>query len=434
MSAAQGSSPATAGQRGVAPVAAGLRATLRERVNHPLAPYFVLIGATTLLLGIGLMEVLSASSVLSYRQSGNSYRWFERQAVWMAIGVPTAFLVSKLPVRLIRGLAWPAIGVALVLVALTQSPLGVTVNGNRNWVSFGGPLQIQPAEIAKFALILWCAHIYAMKDRYLDQTRHVLVPVIPVFLVMAGMVVGMGGDLGTGLVLGGIILGMLWVVGAPLRLFAIAASLAGSVALVLAASSPERLSRMTSFIDPFQHFDKEGYQSGHGILGLASGGIFGKGIGASQQKWGSLPEPHTDFIFAVLGEELGLVGTLLVLVLFLGIFWAGIRIASQAQEPFVRYLAAGITIWLAVQTLINIGMVLTLLPVVGIPLPLVSYGGSSLVPELVAIGLLVSFARREPAAASALARRREQSRQDSGRRPAAPARRPSAATGPGPVA
>jgi cell division protein FtsW len=139
---------------------------------------------------------------------------------------------------------------------------------------------------------------------------------------------------------------------------------------------------------------------------MASGGIFGKGIGASQQKWGNLPEPHTDFIFAVLGEELGLVGTLLVLALFLAIAYAGIRIALQAKAPFVRYMAAGITVWLTVQMVINIGMVLALLPVIGLPLPLVSYGGSSLVPELVAIGLLISFARHEPAAARELRDRR----------------------------
>jgi cell division protein FtsW len=181
--------------------------------------------------------------------------------------------------------------------------------------------------------------------------------------------------------------------------------------LTLAAASPERLSRLTSFADPFKHFDNAGWQSGHGILGMASGVIFGKGIGASQQKWGNLPEPHTDFIFAVLGEELGLVGTMLVLTLFLSIAYAGIRIALQAREPFVRYMAAGITVWLTVQMVINIGMVLALLPVIGLPLPLVSYGGSSLVPELVAIGLLISFARHEPAAARELRDRRRGSRQ-----------------------
>ena len=209
-------------------------------------------------------------------------------------------------------------------------------------------------------------------------------------------------------------LGMLWVVGAPARIFVGRGQHGRVVALFLAASSPERLYRLTYFVNPFHDFQNAGWQSGHGILGMASGGLFGKGIGASQQKWGNLPEPHTDFIFAVLGEELGLVGTLLVLALFLAIAYAGIRIAMQAHDPFVRYMAAGITIWLTAQVMINIGMVLALLPVIGIPLPLVSYGGSSLVPELVAIGLLISFARHEPAAAREL--RRPPSRRRGARR------------------
>ncbi|MGZ4456524.1 MAG: FtsW/RodA/SpoVE family cell cycle protein, partial [Nocardioides sp.] len=185
---------------------------------------------------------------------------------------------------------------------------------------------------------------------------------------------------------------------------------AGVGALYLATTNSERLSRLTTFADPFKDYQGAGWQAAHGILGMSSGGIFGKGISASQQKWGSLPEAHTDFIFAVLGEELGLVGTLLVLALFLTIAYAGIRVAVRTQEPFVRYMAAGITVWLTVQMMINIGMVLALLPVIGLPLPLVSYGGSSLLPELVAMGLLISFARSEPGAAAALrAKRRRRS-------------------------
>ncbi|MCW2759159.1 MAG: ftsW [Nocardioidaceae bacterium] len=380
---------------------------VRDTLERPLTPYYLLVGATALLLGIGLMEVLSASSVSSYTTYGSSYHWFSRQVLWVAIGLPTAFVASRMPHRFIRIFAWPAILVSLVLIVLTQTSLGVTVNGNRNWLNLGGPVQIQPAEIAKFSLILWIAHIYAMKQRLLNDWRHSMIPVVPMVAVITGLVVVLGGDLGTGLVLFAIALGMLFMGGAPMRIFVGLTSVVGVFAITLAASDRERLSRLTSFSDPFKHFDNAGWQSGHGILGMASGGIFGKGIGASQQKWGNLPEPHTDFIFAVLGEELGLVGTLLVLFLFLAIAFAGIRIATQAKEPFVRFMAAGITLWLTVQMLINIGMVLALLPVIGIPLPLVSYGGSSLVPELVAIGLLVSFARHEPAAARELRDRRK---------------------------
>jgi cell division protein FtsW len=219
-----------------------------------------------------------------------------------------------------------------------------------------------------------------------------------------------GGDLGTALVMFAITLGMLWVIGVPARIFLGAVSLVSVAALYLAASSPERLNRITSFANPFNDFQNSGWQAGHGILGMASGGLFGKGIGASQQKWGNLPEAHTDFIFAVLGEELGLVGTLLVLGLFLVIAYAGLRVAMQAQNLFVRYATAGIVIWLTAHMIINVGMVLALLPVIGIPLPLVSYGGSSLVPELVALGLVIGFARSEPNAAGELRRRRSERR------------------------
>ena len=162
------------------------------------------------------------------------------------------------------------------------------------------------------------------------------------------------------------------------------------------------MDRLTSFADPFASYGDSGWQAAHGIFAMSSGGIFGKGIGASQQKWGDLPAAHTDFIFAVLGEELGLVGTLLVLALFLTVAYAGFRVARRTVDPFARYMAAGITVWITAQMIINIGMVLALLPVIGIPLPLVSYGGSALLPSLVALGLLVSFARHEPGAQAAL--------------------------------
>ena len=191
-----------------------------------------------------------------------------------------------------------------------------------------------------------------------------------------------------------------------MRLFGLSLSVLGVAAVALAATDPERLNRITHFSDPFKDYTDAGWQPAHGLYALSSGGWFGQGIGASTQKWGDLPEAHTDFIFAVLGEELGLVGTLLVIGLFLTIAFAALRVARHTDDPFVRYATFGVIVWLIGQMIINIGMVLALLPVIGIPLPLVSYGGSSLLPTLVALGLLVGFARREPAAARALAQRR----------------------------
>ncbi|MGZ4534913.1 MAG: putative lipid II flippase FtsW [Nocardioidaceae bacterium] len=382
--------------------------SMRQTLDRPLTSYYLLLGASTLLLTIGLMEVLSASSVDAYRNHGNSYYWFFRQLTWVLIALPVAFVASKLPHKLLRAFAWPALLASVVLIALTQTSLGLTVNGNRNWLSLG-PLTMQPSEIAKLAMILWCSDLYARKEKLLGSAKHVLVPMLPVTGVIVALVV-LQHDLGTARVLFAIILGMLWIVGAPARLFIMSLASIAVIALYLASTDAERLTRLTNFADPFKDYQGAGWQAAHGLFALSSGGLFGKGIGASQQKWGSLPEAHTDFIFAVLGEELGLIGTLLVLALFLTIAYAGFRVALRTKDPFVRYMSAGITIWLTAQMMLNIGMVVALLPVIGLPLPLVSYGGSALLPSLVALGLLVSFARSEPGAKAALrARRRRRS-------------------------
>jgi cell division protein FtsW len=379
-------------------------ASLRESLDRPLTSYYLLVGAAGLLLVIGLVMVLSSSSVSSFRATGSSYSTFLRQLTWVVLAVPFVAVAVRLPHRALRLLAWPALLVSVALLALTQTSMGVTVNGNKNWLALG-PVQIQPAELAKLAVILWCSHIYATKERLLGDWRHTLVPVVPLMALVIGLVV-LGHDLGTALVLMAIVLGLLWVVGAPGKMFVGSILVAGVAALGLAASSEERMERLTSFADPFASFQGAGWQAAHGIFAMSSGGLFGKGIGASQQKWGDLPAAHTDFIFAVLGEELGLVGTLLVLALFLTIAFAGLRVAQRTTDPFARYMAAGITVWLSAQMMINVGMVLTLLPVIGIPLPLVSYGGSALLPSLVALGLLISTARREPGAQAALQAKR----------------------------
>ena len=388
------------------PAAFGWYAAVRHALDRPLTAYYLLLGASALLLTIGLIMVLSASSVYSYEENGSSYAVVERQLLWVLIGIPCAFLASRLPLGMVRGFAWPALLVAIVLLALVRVPgLGVEVNGNKNWLGLG-PFVIQPAEIAKLAIVLWAAHVYALKDKRLNSFHQLVMPVVPGLLAVIALVV-FGKDLGTALVLFAILLAMLWVVGAPARMFTFALTVIGVAAIGLAATSSERLQRITNFADPFKDFHNAGWQPAHGLFALSSGGIFGQGIGASQQKWGDLPEAHTDFIFAVLGEELGLVGTLLVIALFLTIAYAAIRVAAHTQDAFVRYTTFGIVVWLLGQMIINVGMVLALLPVIGIPLPLVSYGGSALVPSLVALGLLIGFARREPEAARALAQRKK---------------------------
>ncbi len=376
---------------------------LRAALDQPLSSYYLLLGASALLLTIGLIMVLSASSVYSLRYYDDSYAVVKRQLLWVLLGLPAAWIASRLSPAWVRGLAWPAYLVSLSLLLLTAF-LGEERNGNQNWLAVG-PLAIQPSEIAKLGLILWAANIYARKERRLGSVHHVMIPVVPGMLLATGLVV-IGRDLGTALVLFAIMLGMLWVVGAPARLFIVCFAIVGTVAVFLAAMDAERLSRITTFADPFKDYHDTGWQPAHGLYALSTGGWFGQGIGASTQKWGDLPEAHTDFIFAVLGEELGLIGTLLIVALFFTIAFAALRVAMHTQDPFVRYMTFGIVVWLLGQMMINVGMVLAVLPVIGIPLPLVSYGGSALLPSLVALGLLIGFARREPDAARALAARK----------------------------
>jgi len=389
--------PAVRRSRGALRVMPWLRA-LREALDRPLTSYYLLLGATALLLTIGLLMVLSASSVKSYTQFGDSYTMVRRQALWVLIGLPVAFAASRMSTRWIRRFVWAAYVVSLALLALV-AVMGQAKNGNQNWLGVG-PIAIQPSEIAKLSLIVWAANVYANKERRLGSLHHLIVPVVPGMLLATILVIA-GRDLGTGLVLFAIMLGMLWVAGAPARLFGLCFSIVTVAAFGLATVDKERVARLTSF-------QGNGWQAGHGLYALSSGGLFGEGIGASTQKWGSnLPAAHTDFIFAVLGEELGLVGTLLVVGLFLTIAYAAFRVAQQTSDPFVRYVTFGVVVWLIGQMIINIGMVLALLPVIGIPLPLVSYGGSALLPTLAALGLVIGFARREPEAARALAARRK---------------------------
>ncbi len=389
----------------------GWGASLREGLDRPLTSYQLVIGVTGILLGLGLVMVLSASSVLSYTDNdGNSYVIFARQVMWVGLGIPAAWVVSLLPVRVMRWMAYPALVASIALIAMTYVPAwGIDVNGNQNWLNVGGPFRVQPSEIAKLGLVLWVADLYARKDAVLDDWKHLVIPMLPVTLLVTTMVV-LQGDLGTALVFFAIIAGSLFIVGAPPRLLFVLLAALTAMAAYFANAEPERVERLATFTDPMADLQGEGWQAGHGLYALASGSFWGVGLGGSRQKWGTLPEAHTDFIFAVIGEELGLFGTLVVLGLFMLLAYTGLRIAMRTKEPFVRYASAGITVWLLSQALINLGMVLGLLPVIGIPLPLVSYGGSALLPTLVALGMLAAFAKTEPGARAALASRRSRRR------------------------
>jgi cell division protein FtsW len=389
---------------------AALRSAGRRVLRRPLASYHLVLGSAGLLLALGLLMVLSASSVYSLREAGGPYSVFVRQAIWVVAALPLAWLVSRQPTARIRRLAPLLLVGSVLLLLLTFVPgLGVEVNGNRNWIEFGGPFRLQPSELAKLALVVWGADVYTRKQHLLGQWKHLVLPYLVGAMLVIALVVAQG-DLGTAAVLMAIVLTQLWVVGVPGWMFGFATVAAGSVAAFFVLSSDNRTRRVVGFLDPFADAQDTGYQAVHSIYAFGTGGWWGTGLGASKQKWGTLPEAHTDFIYAVIGEELGLFGSLVVLALVLTLGFAGVRIATRTRDPFVRLVAAGTTGWLMCQAMVNLGAVLGMLPVTGIPLPLVSYGGSALLPTVVAIGLLLACAREEPGAAAALAARQANAR------------------------
>ncbi|MEU3993464.1 putative lipid II flippase FtsW [Streptomyces platensis] len=385
----------------------GLHTRLRRAWDRPLTAYYLILGGSLLITVLGLVMVYSASQIKALQSGLAPTYFFRKQLLAAVLGGGLLLAASRMSVRLHRGLAYPLLAVSVFLMCLVQIPgIGVAVNGNQNWISLGGPFQMQPSEFAKLALVLWGADLLARKQdkRLLVQWKHLLVPLIPVAFLLLGLIM-LGGDMGTAIILTAILFGLLWLAGAPTRLFVGVLGAATLIGALLIKTSANRMSRLACIGATDPGPGDQCWQAVHGIYALASGGFFGSGLGASMEKWGELPEPHTDFIFAITGEELGLAGTLSVLALFAALGYAGIRVAGRTEDPFVRYAAGGVTTWITAQAVINIGAVLGLLPIAGVPLPLFSYGGSALLPTMFAIGLLIAFARNEPAARAALAMR-----------------------------
>ncbi|MFG3527918.1 putative lipid II flippase FtsW [Streptomyces sp. NPDC047917] len=381
---------------------------VRRAWDRPLTAYYLILGAGLLITVLGLVMVYSASMIKALELDKPGTYFFRKQFLAAVIGAGLMALAARMPAKLHRALAYPLLMGTVFLMVLVQVPgIGMSVNGNRNWLYLGGPFQLQPSEFGKLALILWGADLLARKQdkRLLTQWKHLLVPLVPVAFMLLGLIM-LGGDMGTAIILTAILFGLLWLAGAPTRLFGGVLGFAALIAFVLIKTSPNRMSRLACIGASEPGPGDSCWQAVHGIYALASGGWFGSGLGASVEKWGQLPEPHTDFIFAITGEELGLAGTLSVLALFAALGYAGIRVAGRTEDPFVRYAAGGVTTWITVQAVINIGAVLGLLPIAGVPLPLFSYGGSALLPTMFAVGLLIAFAREDPAAKAALAMRR----------------------------
>jgi cell division protein FtsW len=348
---------------------------------------------------IGLVMVLSASSVHSLQAYGTSWLFFKRQVIWVLIGAGSLAAVSRVDYRRWARVAIPMLVVTVaLLVAVLMPGLGVAVNGSSRWLR-AGPLSLQPSELGKLALILFGAGLLSQRADRMGETRVTMRPVLVVFGLLALLVMKQP-DMGTTIVLTTIAFVLVFVSGTPMKpLVKIAASFA-VLGYLAARLEPYRWARMASFRDPFADVGNSGYQLAQSLVGLGSGGLTGLGLGASRAKWGFLPNAHTDFIFAILGEELGLIGSLLIVALFLSFAVIGVRIALRAPDRFGMLVAAGITAWIAGQAFLNIGVVIGALPVTGVPLPFLSFGGSSLVFTMVATGILLNIAAqaRVPAA------------------------------------
>lgn len=337
--------------------------------------------------------ILSSSSVEAFERFGSSFAYFNRQVIGAVLGIVAALVLSRTNPNLLRKIAVPLMYCVLFLLVLVLIPaVGITRSGSSRWLPLG-PFTLQPSELAKLALLIYSAHILEKKRNRIANFKELLVPVAPMVGVVLLLVLRQP-DLGTAVICAAAVFIVMFLAGARGRhVFVIA--LVGLVAVVgLSFAEGYRRDRVDAFIDPWKDPSGTGWQPIQGQIAIGSGGLFGLGLGASRQKWSYVPNAHTDFIYAIVGEELGLVGTLAILGMFGFFIHLGIRTARKAPDRFTFLLAGGITGWLGIQALINMGAVTGLLPITGVPLPLISFGGSSLVFTLSAVGILLSIARR----------------------------------------
>ena len=364
-------------------------------LTRPELPYFLIIWSTIFLCALGLTMVLSSSTVTSLQESGNSYSLFIRQFLFLILGAAAAYWAFKVQGAIWLRLAKVSLTISIFILLLPFVPnLGKNINGNRNWIEIAG-FTLQPSEFAKFGLILWCA--FQLRRIDLVAGKNPIGLILPGLVVIEGLII-LEKDLGTALLVLIIFGGILFVSGAPIKHFIAVIILASVISAVLIFSNSYRMSRFAALFDPFdeRYYKFSGWQPAHSIMGLASGGLWGSGLGASKQKWANLAEAHTDFIFSVIGEELGLLGTLLVLALYAALIYSMLRIAIKTKDDFSRYVTAGIACWFIAQVTVNIGSVTSLIPVIGVTLPFISYGGSSLLANLLAVGYVLGVARRTP--------------------------------------
>ncbi len=359
----------------------------------------VLLTSVAGLCLLGLPIVLSASAPGAILAGGSPWSYVIRQCLYMGFGVSAAVVVSRTPVAVIRKLRFVLPLAALGLLVVVFMPgIGHYAGGSSRWIGIG-PIQLQPSELVKVAMVVFAADMLARRAKRRDQWSAFVRPLLS-FMAVAAVLIVRQPDLGTAIVLGCITFSMLFAAGTRLRLLVVPGGAVCAIGAAVALSATYSRDRLLSFVNPFAHASTTGYQVVQSLATLGLGGVTGSGVGASVTPWGFLPNAHTDFVFAVIAGNLGLVGALVVLAGFGAFGWAGFRIAARERDPFARFVAIGVTCWVLAQAVINVGGVVDALPVTGIPLPFISYGGSSLVVVLIGVGLLFGIARRQPATVS----------------------------------
>jgi len=366
------------------------RAQAERSMRRILATLSISVALLTM---AGLVMVLSASSVSAFAKYGSSFLFFKRQLLYSVIGSVALLAASRVRYQVWQRAWVPLLAASFVLLILVLHPsVGTVAGGAARWIQVG-PVSFQPSELAKFAVVAACAAVLARNMKRLEaEPARWIVPLV-LIVGTVSLLILLQPDLGTMMVIAVAAFLLLFLAGVRLRLLLTTALFSGVVGFALIMGKGYRRTRFLSFLHPWSDPQHTGYQIVQSLIALGSGHLYGVGLGASRQKWTYVPNAHTDFIFAILGEELGLLGELIVLTLFGALVYAGIRIALRAPDAFGRLLAGGITAWLGIQALVNLGAVTGLLPITGVPLPFVSFGGSSLIVSLAAVGVLVSIGR-----------------------------------------
>ena len=379
----------------VIPIAGSRRALLEsERAVHRSSRLTVaLLIPVGLLAVVGLGAILSASSVHALEAHQDSLYYFKRQLMWLGAGVVGLAAAAALPVRWWRRLAFPFFITTVVLLAAVQL-MGTRVGGSERWLALG-PVTLQPSEFAKLATVLFLATLVSRREDSMHRFRHFFWPVAGSVGVV-GVLVMLQPDLGTTLLIAAGGFAVLVASAAPLAYVLSGGVIGGACAAAAALLSPYRWDRVVSFLDVSADPLGSGYQAMQSLVALGTGGLFGVGLGASRARWSFLPNAHTDFIFAIVGEETGLAGSLAVILLFAVLTVAGTLVALHCSDRFGRLVAIGITTWLVAQALVNVGGVTGVLPITGVPLPFVSFGGSALLTEMIGVGILVAIVRQPP--------------------------------------